>query len=203
MLTWYNAVFIFKSQTEQLCMRVSRFGRSGSVLTWHSFGGTDGAVVKAGAPYFWFLIMNDIRQKRLEAAKDSFDENVDITTSGLGISTDGGEPPAACSLSRERRCRYECGGGRRPLGGVSAHAPVPKKKARLRRQAPLPPRNIGKRGEGVFEKRTLEEGGKMAARIEDRQELILIVSDLDEDDPLGNFKGNVSVRKVEASMGRE
>ncbi|KAJ1114783.1 hypothetical protein NDU88_003014 [Pleurodeles waltl] len=43
----------------------------------------------------------------------------------------------------------------------------------------------------------------MAARIEDRQEPILIVSDSDEDDPLGNFKGNVTVRDLEASTWSE
>ncbi|KAJ1108461.1 hypothetical protein NDU88_005837 [Pleurodeles waltl] len=83
---------------------------------------------------------------------------------------------------------------------ASAHAPASKKKAaRLHKQAPLPLENIRNRGDGVSEERPLEEGGKMAARIRDRQETILILSDSDEDGSLGKFKGALSVSGFEAS----
>ncbi|KAJ1151439.1 hypothetical protein NDU88_004220 [Pleurodeles waltl] len=87
---------------------------------------------------------------------------------------------------------------------VTAHAPASRKKAvRLRQQAPLSSRNIGERAEGVFEKRPLAEGCKMAARIEDRQEPILIESDSDGDDPLGNVNIKGAMRDMEPVRRKE
>ncbi|KAJ1130502.1 hypothetical protein NDU88_008854 [Pleurodeles waltl] len=53
-------------------------------------------------------------------------------------------------------------------------------------QAPLSSRNKGKRGEGVLEESTRAGTFKMAASIGDRQEPILILSDSEGGDPVGN-----------------
>ncbi|KAJ1124663.1 hypothetical protein NDU88_003112 [Pleurodeles waltl] len=83
---------------------------------------------------------------------------------------------------------------------VRAHAPVSTKRAaRSRKQAPLPSVNVGNGGEEVLEERTLEVGARMAARIGDRQEPILILSDSDEDGCWGDFGSELEAGRVEDS----
>ncbi|KAJ1175465.1 hypothetical protein NDU88_000753 [Pleurodeles waltl] len=79
-----------------------------------------------------------------------------------------------------------------------AHEPALKKKAgRVAEQAPLSSRNKDKRGEGVLEESTREGTFKMAARIGDRQEPILILSDSEGDDPVGNGGIKSSVTEID------
>ncbi|KAJ1203738.1 hypothetical protein NDU88_007519 [Pleurodeles waltl] len=70
--------------------------------------------------------------------------------------------------------------------GLFVHAPASSRKAgRALQQAPLSSRKKGKQGEGDLEESTQTGTFKMAARIGDRQEPIIINSDSDADDPLG------------------
>ncbi|KAJ1149654.1 hypothetical protein NDU88_002459 [Pleurodeles waltl] len=85
---------------------------------------------------------------------------------------------------------------------VTAHAPAPRKKAaRVRELAPLSSQNKGERGEGVLKERTLTGGFKMVAHIKDRQEPILILSDSEGGDPLGNSSKKGVMSELE-SVGR-
>ncbi|KAJ1190744.1 hypothetical protein NDU88_000066 [Pleurodeles waltl] len=70
-------------------------------------------------------------------------------------------------------------------------------------QAPLSSRNKGKQGEGDLEESTRAGSFKMAARFDVRQEPILILSDSDGDDPVGNGGIKNSVNKLNLEKGGE
>ncbi|KAJ1209548.1 hypothetical protein NDU88_004922 [Pleurodeles waltl] len=85
-----------------------------------------------------------------------------------------------------------------------AHAPASRKKAgRVPEQAPLSSRNKGKRGEGGLDESTWAGSFKMAARIGDRQEPILILSDSEGYDPVGNGGIKSSVPELNLEKGGE
>ncbi|KAJ1100094.1 hypothetical protein NDU88_005183 [Pleurodeles waltl] len=70
--------------------------------------------------------------------------------------------------------------------GAKAHAPVLVcREGRRKKQAPLPSEMVSNRGEGLLEESALSMRTKIAAPIADRQELIVFLSDSDEECRLG------------------